>query len=79
MRPADQTGGAGHERALITCPECKGLGVISTFFGGGRFESSRDCERCHGSGEVGACVLCDGAGVLGDAECPDCRGAGTPF
>lgn len=59
------------------CPECRGLGIITTFYGGGAFESTKDCDRCAGRGEVGNCPLCNGTGISDDAECPDCLGAGV--
>jgi len=65
------------ERFSGDCPECKGLGVITTFYGGGAFESTKDCDRCLGKGEVGNCALCKGTGISEDAECPGCLGAGA--
>jgi len=59
------------------CPECRGMGVITTFYGGGAFESTKDCDRCLGKGEIGNCALCKGTGILEDSECPDCLGAGA--
>ena len=59
------------------CPECKGMGIITTFYGGGAFESTKDCERCVGRGEVGNCASCQGTGIVDEAECPDCQGVGA--
>jgi len=53
------------------------MGVITTFYGGGAFDSTKDCDHCRGTGEVGNCAACAGSGVLDAAECPDCLGVGA--
>ncbi len=51
-----------------TCPICKGSGAVtqahSTVFG--RFQTSRPCDHCHGTGKhmKSPCPSCDGEGMV---------------
>lgn len=73
----DHKKAARFKRFSGECPECRGLGIITTFYGGGAFESSRDCDRCRGTGEVGNCLQCEGTGISDDVECSHCQGVGA--
>ena len=68
------------EKFSELCTKCGGLGEITRFFGGGKFESTIDCDRCRGRGEIGNCTQCAGTGTIQgkqNVECPDCQGVGA--
>lgn len=60
--------GAEHPGDIVTCPECKGSGVLRrtqrTAFG--YFQTQTDCPKCRGEGKYAKkeCKNCDGTGVI---------------
>lgn len=69
------------ERFSKRCDECGGLGTLTRHYGGGFYDSTIDCDRCGGTGEVGNCEQCSGTGLVKDNEgehsCPACLGFGA--
>ncbi len=56
--------GAAPGSAPVTCPECKGAGVVT--FGQGGFAVSRPCPACYGRGTIATdpCQTCHGQGQV---------------
>jgi molecular chaperone DnaJ len=84
-----QQAAAGLEKNLqiphsVTCVECKGSGAE-------KGTSVKNCDTCHGSGQVksvqsrgynqfisiGTCPGCGGAGNIIEKKCPKCTGRGS--
>ncbi len=71
---------ARFEKFSESCTNCNGLGIIDRFFGGGKYETTSDCDRCRGRGQIGNCTHCAGTGKLKakqNIKCPDCNGVGA--
>jgi molecular chaperone DnaJ len=56
--------GAAPGSTPVSCPECKGSGVVT--FGQGGFAVSRPCPACYGRGTIATdpCPTCSGQGVV---------------
>ena len=61
---------AARARALVACPECKGIGRLKCPDCGGTGDSS--CPRCRGAGRM----VCDNCNGTGRELCPRCMGTG---
>ncbi len=48
------------------CPSCNGTGDM-VFYTRGGFGTVRDCDMCHGTGEIQ---------IVGSKKCPTCGGSG---
>lgn len=80
----NQKQSARFEHFSEKCTECGGFGTITRHYGGGQFDSTIDCDHCHGRGAIGNCTTCSGSGAIkgegresGEMDCPDCRGVGA--
>lgn len=76
----DQKQTARLEQFSELCDKCGGLGEITRYFGGGKYESTIDCDQCRGRGLIGNCTHCSGTGLpdaKGKLECTECKGVGA--
>ncbi len=68
------------EKFSELCDKCGGLGEITRYFGGGKYESTIDCDRCRGRGLIGNCGVCGGTGAVQgnrNVDCEACQGVGA--